>query len=384
MSIAILPILLLLLLLVVAIPLFLGVFVYQDAKARGMEPLVWALIAVLAPSFIGLIIYLVVRRDHVLLNCPTCGGPVQESYTSCPQCGQKLRANCRNCGAALRPEWKLCPQCGTEISETEPFVSPVVSQGVGSKKLMVIVAAILLIPVILVAVAVAGIFGLTSYTLMPTDVHQIVGVSDSDIVGVSDSDLDVAEMLLSDGSVICGVFSAEEADLSKEATDWIAAAQKNERTGLYAKTFYENDRGELIGKNDKGSGIYNITYGCVVTVINPENDEQYALTRCEKDPYYENDPIICDEISVELTELSAVPKEEKKRAKASANQFGNVFVIRFPIAYDVQFDFKDGSSSSQFNEMETTTIDVTVKGKDSSITSSVPIDPDLDEYFNFI
>lgn len=376
-SIVFVPLMLLAILLCIALPLFLGVFVYQDAKARGMEPLVWALIAVLAPSFIGLIIYLVVRRDHVLLNCPTCGGPVQESYTSCPQCGQKLRANCRNCGAALRPEWKLCPQCGTEIGETEPFVSPVVSQGAGSKKLMIIVAAILLVPVILVAVAVAGMVGLTSYTTMTTDVHQTVGVSDGDLA--------VRKFeALSGYSEKCGVFTIEDAQLSKEATDWIAAAQKNERAGLYAKTFYEYDGGELISKHDEGSGTYNITYACVVTVINPKADEQYALTGCRMDPDYDNDPIISEEISVELTELSAVPKEEKKSAKASAKQFGNVFVIRFPITYEVDFDFKDGSSVGQFDDMDSTSIDVIVKGKDSSVTSSVPIDPDLDGYFDFI
>lgn len=47
-----------------AVPILIGVLVFRDARRQGMSsPLAWALAAALAPSFIGLIIYLVVRSS---------------------------------------------------------------------------------------------------------------------------------------------------------------------------------------------------------------------------------------------------------------------------------------------------------------------------------
>ena len=71
-SFVLVPFLILMVLLCTAVPVLLGVFVYRDANARGMEPLLWTLLAVFAPGFIGLIVYLVVRRDHFKLICPQC------------------------------------------------------------------------------------------------------------------------------------------------------------------------------------------------------------------------------------------------------------------------------------------------------------------------
>ena len=46
------PVLLVLLL----IPILIGVYVYRDAKRRQMNAVVWTLVAMLAPTFIGFII----------------------------------------------------------------------------------------------------------------------------------------------------------------------------------------------------------------------------------------------------------------------------------------------------------------------------------------
>ena len=51
------------LLLLLLIPILIGVYVYRDAKRRQMNAVAWTAIAVLAPTFIGLIIYLLVRRN---------------------------------------------------------------------------------------------------------------------------------------------------------------------------------------------------------------------------------------------------------------------------------------------------------------------------------
>ena len=49
--------------------ILLAVWVYRDAKKRGMEATLWLLL-VLLTGFIGLIVYLIVRRDHPIQQPP--------------------------------------------------------------------------------------------------------------------------------------------------------------------------------------------------------------------------------------------------------------------------------------------------------------------------
>lgn len=53
----------------IGIPVLIGVYVYRDAKRRNMNALLWTLIAILAPSLIGFIIYLFVRGNYDDLQC---------------------------------------------------------------------------------------------------------------------------------------------------------------------------------------------------------------------------------------------------------------------------------------------------------------------------
>ncbi len=46
--------------------ILIAIWVYRDAESRGMSGVLW-LIVVLVGSIIGLIIYLVIRRDHPVL-----------------------------------------------------------------------------------------------------------------------------------------------------------------------------------------------------------------------------------------------------------------------------------------------------------------------------
>ena len=46
---------------ILALPIMIGVYVYRDANRRGMNAILWTLVAVFAPSLIGLIIYLLKR-----------------------------------------------------------------------------------------------------------------------------------------------------------------------------------------------------------------------------------------------------------------------------------------------------------------------------------
>ena len=356
-SIVLLPLVILAILLCISLPIFLGVFVYQDAKARGMEPLLWALIAVLAPSFIGLIIYLVVRRDHVLLNCPNCGGEVQENFTSCPQCGQKLSANCGNCGAALRPEWKLCPQCGTEITEVDPFTPPVVSQGAGSKKLLAVVVAILMIPVVLLAVVIGGAVMFNAVT----DSGVVEEVFDDNLARDVFYDLTDYEDYR--------VMSVSKSDLGEEAENWVKKCKAGKK-GIYAKTYYRTQNDDF--KGVQGSGTYDLTYAYTVIVIN--DDVMYDDTSAEYLHYGDEDFMITQDITQTFTEVTG--GKEAKRAK----QYDNVFVLKFPLSYDIDFTFTGGVEQSMTAELEDESLDIVlesntmINGAPVSMTYTIPLE----------
>ena len=79
------------------LPILVGVYVYRDAKRRNMNAPLWTIIAILAPSLIGFIIYLLVRGNYSNLKCPRCDATVTEQYVVCPKCGAKLKPSCPNC-----------------------------------------------------------------------------------------------------------------------------------------------------------------------------------------------------------------------------------------------------------------------------------------------
>jgi hypothetical protein len=140
---------------VVLIPVLIGMYVYRDAKARNMDAVLWTLVAVLVPSFIGLIIYLVIRSNNPNVNCPSCGKPVASEYVLCPYCGMSLKDSCPSCAAPVGNGWKLCPKCGTELpaqTSTAPLSAPK-----KDRKLVVILVAAILAPVLLLMVALGGL-----------------------------------------------------------------------------------------------------------------------------------------------------------------------------------------------------------------------------------
>lgn len=140
------------------IPVMIGVYVYRDAKRRGMNAMAWTLIAVVAPALIGFIIYLLVRGNYPDLQCPQCAEPVTEQYTVCPHCGAKLRPACPNCSFPVEVDWKVCPKCATPLEGVEMPLAP--PQRQRDRTLSKILIAIIIVPVVLIALAV---FGLTAY-----------------------------------------------------------------------------------------------------------------------------------------------------------------------------------------------------------------------------
>ena len=130
------------------IPILVGVYVYRDANKRGMNALLWMLIALLTPSLLGLIIYLLVRNNYSDLTCPNCNSPVEESYVVCPNCRTKLRPTCDVCSNPVQTTWKVCPHCGNEL----PLYSADVATPVRKKDktLGKILIAILVIPIAII------------------------------------------------------------------------------------------------------------------------------------------------------------------------------------------------------------------------------------------
>ena len=147
------------------IPVMIGVYVYRDAKRRGMNAMAWTLIAVVAPALIGFIIYLLVRGNSLDLQCPQCAEPVTEQYVICPHCGAKLRPACPNCSFPVEADWKVCPKCAAPLEGME--MPPAPPQRQRDKTLGKILIAIIVVPVALIALAV---FGLTAF-------HSVTGSS---------------------------------------------------------------------------------------------------------------------------------------------------------------------------------------------------------------
>ena len=139
------------------IPVMIGIYVYRDANTRGMNAPLWTLIAVLAPTFIGLIIYLIVRTDH--------------STFQCPKCNQVLEAS-----------WEICPKCGEPVPEGIK-VSPVIGQK--DKGLGKILLAVILIPLLIVILLIIGLFNFrtTNYgSIGSADGMRIEDFADNKVV----------------------------------------------------------------------------------------------------------------------------------------------------------------------------------------------------------
>ena len=141
----------------VVIPVMIGIYVYRDANARGMNAPLWTLIAVLAPTFIGLIVYLIVRTDHTTFQCPKCN-------------------------QALEASWAICPSCGEPVPEGIKVSSGIVQKDKGLGKLLL---AVILIPLLIVILLIVGLFGMrtTNYSSIgAVDGMRIEDFTDNKVV----------------------------------------------------------------------------------------------------------------------------------------------------------------------------------------------------------
>ena len=65
----------------------LAIWVYRDAKSRGMDNAVLLTIVTMITGILGLIIYLLMRPKGNLVPCPSCQKKRLEGSAKCPHCG---------------------------------------------------------------------------------------------------------------------------------------------------------------------------------------------------------------------------------------------------------------------------------------------------------
>ncbi len=133
------------LLIMIILTILIGVFVYKDSKRRGINPVLWTLIAIIAPCFIGLIIYLLVRTQYYEAKCPKCAKQINERFMVCPHCGEILKERCEKCNFPLEPEWINCPNCGETVPDGQRRILSKPSKDKGLKWILMLVIAVPLI-----------------------------------------------------------------------------------------------------------------------------------------------------------------------------------------------------------------------------------------------
>jgi uncharacterized protein len=74
-------------LIAIGILVFMMVFTYKDAKARGDQNAVLWLVLIFFLHWIGFIVYMVARPKGDLVPCPNCHQKKMDVLTKCPHCG---------------------------------------------------------------------------------------------------------------------------------------------------------------------------------------------------------------------------------------------------------------------------------------------------------
>ncbi|MDO5156026.1 MAG: hypothetical protein Q4D51_08670 [Eubacteriales bacterium] len=74
----------------IVMTVLLAVWTYRDANEKGLNGIMWTLIVILVPSYIGLIVYLCVRYDSKKVTCSKCMKQVNGNSRYCSNCGQEL------------------------------------------------------------------------------------------------------------------------------------------------------------------------------------------------------------------------------------------------------------------------------------------------------
>lgn len=99
---------------VLAVYVLLLGYVWGDARRRGMNHVLWTLLALFIPYAVGIVLYFVLR-DPLPVPCPACAAPARKGHAFCACCGAAVRAACPGCRQPVEPGWRNCPACGQAL-----------------------------------------------------------------------------------------------------------------------------------------------------------------------------------------------------------------------------------------------------------------------------
>jgi hypothetical protein len=94
-------------------------YINRDSGRRGMNRVVWTLVAVLVPNALGIVLYFLLRQELPGI-CARCGAKVQPGYNYCSNCGENMAPQCPHCQHAIHAGDVYCPFCGRELRSTAP------------------------------------------------------------------------------------------------------------------------------------------------------------------------------------------------------------------------------------------------------------------------
>jgi len=95
-------------------------YVNRDAGRRGMNRLLWTLVAIFVTNGLGIILYFLLRQP-LLSSCPQCKSTVQNAFNYCPRCNCRLHPSCPVCQHEVEAGAAYCPYCGKSI-ENPPAI----------------------------------------------------------------------------------------------------------------------------------------------------------------------------------------------------------------------------------------------------------------------
>jgi hypothetical protein len=107
--------------LALATMIFLLAYVNRDASRRGMNSVLWTILAIIllpAWGFIGFVIYFLMR-EPLPYPCPQCGTTVGARFNFCPNCKCNLHPSCPQCKHEVGELDKFCPNCGNDLKPSE-------------------------------------------------------------------------------------------------------------------------------------------------------------------------------------------------------------------------------------------------------------------------
>ncbi|HUG54585.1 MAG TPA: zinc ribbon domain-containing protein [Vicinamibacteria bacterium] len=90
-------------------------YVFGDARRRGMNHVLWTLLAIFIPNAIGIILYFILR-EPIPVPCPACGTPARKGQAFCASCGAAVRAACPQCRQPVEAGGRHCTGCGAPFA----------------------------------------------------------------------------------------------------------------------------------------------------------------------------------------------------------------------------------------------------------------------------